>query len=95
MEISNTKKLALSLPIEQQYRLAECIIKKEINQEWFLDLLYCENGKGEDFLFETCDTQFIGNLAYISMFNKNIDMRLQAKGILERLKLFYRNAEYK
>lgn len=95
MEISNNKKLALSLPIEEQCRLAECLIKKEVNQEWFLDLLFCEDTTGEEFLFETCDAIFIGNLAYISMFNKSLEIRQQAKGVLDRLKSFYKNIEFK
>ncbi len=88
-KLANSKYLAINLPLESQYRLAECCIKKQVNQEWFLDFLY-EDIDSHEYIYDNCDITFIGNMAYIAMFSHDEKVRSYAKLFLDNLKKYYK-----
>ena len=85
---ANSKSLAINLPIDRQYLIAERSIKKDVNQEWFIDFIY-DDPDTHEYLFDTCDVTFIGNMAYIAMFCKEQKARVYAKSFLDNLKIYH------
>ncbi len=87
-KFDNSKSLAIHLPLDRQYLLAECGIKKNIKQDWFMDFIY-DDPDTHEYLFDTCDVTFIGNMAYIAMFSKDQKARNYSKKFLDDLKKYH------